>query len=324
MKIGKLSNHQLSELIFKNLGKRRTEVLRYPELGEDVSYLDFDRDLIVMSTDPITGATKNLGHLAVHVACNDIAAGAGEPVAIMLTVMAPKDITEKDLETIVIDAERAAREINIDIIGGHTEITDAVNRIIISGTAIGRGRRTLPGISEGDAIVITKKVALEGTSIIAAEKPEMTEVLTADELKTAIGMSSKISVVPESRIAARHDITSMHDITEGGLLGALFEMSESKKLGFEINGERIPVHEVTGKICVHYGINPLRLISSGSMIITCPEHELSALLSSFEEEDMEATHIGYFRNISEGRVLLGGEGRINVTSEPSDHLYKVI
>ena len=60
------------------------------------------------------------------------------------------------------------------------------------------------------------------------------------------------------------------------------------------------------------------------MIITCPEHELSALLSSFEEEDMEATHIGYFRNISEGRVLLGGEGRINVTSEPSDHLYKVI
>lgn len=328
MKVGKLTTDNLHKLIHGRTGARRGEVVIRPKVGEDCAVVAFGEDGCIISTDPITGSGSEIGKLAVHINCNDIASSGGEIIGLMLTILAPEGTDLETLEAIMDQASSEAKKLNVEIIGGHTEITKAVNQLLVSATAIGKEKMenivaTGSG-REGDTIILTKGVGIEGTGIIAFEKERnLSGVLSPQELQEAKDMLDHISVYKEGRIAGQFGVTSMHDITEGGIFGALWEGCMASGLGCKVDINRLPVPTVTQKICQHFGVNPYQLISSGSMMITLAPDKAKALIERLEEEGIKAFEIGY---MTAKEILFCDEkGTWHPIPEPgADELYKVI
>lgn len=327
MKIGKLPAEVLKEVIFSNIKHKREEVLVRPNIGEDCAVIDFGDYVSVMSTDPITGAAKDIGSLAVHISCNDIASNGVEPIGIMLTIMAPPNTSKEDLKYVMAEADKAAASINVEIIGGHTEITEAVNRMVISTTAIGRQLKgnlvVSKGAKLGDSVFMTKHAGLEGASIIATDLEEkLKEKISYHIIKNAQSFSKDISVVKEGLLAGKVGVNSMHDVTEGGIFGALWEIAEVSKLGIEVYEDKIKVREETKEICKVLSIDPMKLISSGVMVITVPQDKRDILINAFKEEGLEITEIG--KIVEKDRKIIINDKIKNLDSPDVDELYKVI
>jgi hydrogenase expression/formation protein HypE len=325
MKEGKIPPELLKSLIFDNIKVRNEEVIMRPEIGEDCAAIDFGSHACVLSTDPITGAVKNAGALAIHISCNDVAANGVRPVGIMMTILAPPEAEEEDIRRVMEDAGEAALKLGVEIIGGHTEITSAVNRIVISTTALGKVLKDRivrsSGAKAGDDVIMTKWAGLEGTSIIAADKgKELETALTPEEIEAAKSFIDNISVVEEGVAAGEFGASSMHDVTEGGILGAAWEIAECSGKGIEIYIEKIPVREVTKKICSFYGIDPYRLISSGSMLITASKG--AELVEILESKGIPSAIIG--RITERGRNIISN-GKIFPLNPPgADEIYKAL
>lgn len=326
MKIGKLPNKMLQEIIIGKIKSARKEVLLRPEVGEDCSAIDFARDICVLSSDPITGAKNNLGTLAVNVACNDLASCGAEPLGLMVTILAPPHAKKEDIENIMDQMCEAAGLINADILGGHTEVTDAVNRFVISTTCVGKVKKneliTSSSAKPGDSVVLTKFAGMEGTAIIAHDMhSELSTFLESQSIEEAKGYIERISVLKEGLLAAKEGASAMHDVTEGGVLGAVWEICEASGVGAEIYSEQIPVTQITMQICKHYHINPLKLISSGCMIIIIKD--AARLIELLSKEGTEAAIIG---KITEGktRKLISKNKAIEINAPEADELYKVI
>lgn len=327
MKIGKVATEVLEEVIFSNIKYRRPEVLVRPGVGEDCAVVDFGDYVCVMSTDPITGAAKDIGSLAVHISCNDIASSGVEPLGIMLTIMAPPGTTKEDLGRVMVDANEAAASINVEIIGGHTEITDSVNKMIISTTAIGRQPKNklilTRGAKIGDAVFMTKHAGLEGISIIAKDLEEQLEDrLDYATIKNAQNFIKDISVVREGVLAGHIGVSSMHDATEGGILGALWELAEASETGIEIYQDNINIKAETVEICKELSIDPMKLISSGVMTMTVSEDKKDLLLRAFKRGGLELTEVG--RIIDKERVIIKDGKKRQLLPPDVDELYKVI
>lgn len=327
MKVGKLDTELLQKIVFQYITYRREEVLVRPGVGEDCAVVDFGNDACILSTDPITGTAKEVGRLAVHISCNDVASNGVEPLGLMLTIMAPEGTTADEIEEIMRQAGKEAAKLNVEIIGGHTEITTAVNRIVVSSTAIGRQAKnkvvSTKGARVADCVLMTKTAGLEGTAIIAHEHESRLKACMGEKMvEQAKGMMDKISVVPEGVIGGRMGVSSMHDITEGGVLGAVWEMCEASKVGVILYKERIKVAPETVKICRFFDIDPLRLISSGCMLMTIGREKVDALVQSLTEKGIEVSIIGEI--IREGRYLVDGNQKIEIMPPESDELYKAV
>lgn len=329
LKTGKLDSDLLKSLVFEKIKYRNEDVKVRPGIGEDcavVSYGDYD---CIMSTDPITAAASEVGRLAIHITCNDIASNGVQPLGILLAVMLPEGTTEEDVAEIMSQAADTATEVGVEIIGGHTEITPAVNQPVIVSTAIGKAltdtSQTGDSLAEGDVIMITKSVGLEGTGIIAGDYAEELEgVLSREEMDNALSFFDKVSVVKEGVCAGKVGTHGMHDITEGGILGAVWEMCQIAGVGAEIDCDAIPMEKETDKVCRHFGIDPLRLISSGSMVIMVPEGKVEAMKSAMSEINVDISPIGIIRNRDFGIMMKVG-GNIRTVQPPdTDELYKVI
>ncbi len=324
MKIGKISNELLQTAIFDKMVYERPEVIVRPNVGEDCSVLEFGQEEnIVLSTDPITGATAHIGKLAVHISCNDVSTSGAEPVGILVTILLPPGSTEEEFITIMEDITSSARESNIEIIGGHTEITDAVTRPVVSTTVIGKVKKddmlATKGALVGQDIILTKWAGLEGTAILANEYEEaLTHRLGKDIVLAGQKLGDYLSVVPESLVARKCDITSMHDATEGGVLGALWEVAECASVGITIDMDKIPVKEETQKICDVFEISPYHLISSGCMIMTTFEGE--KCLKELEKLNIPATVIGQITK--EGKHMITAGVTEEIKPPESDDLYK--
>lgn len=327
MEIGKLSNEVLEEIVLNNIKYKREEVLMGSKVGEDTGIVDFGADYCVVSTDPITGATKNLGKLAVYVTLNDAATKGAEPVALLITLLCPVGISKEEIDLIMQEASDAAKDEKVEIIGGHTEITDAVNRTIINSTVLAKLKKEfLPNyenIKIGDKLIVTKWLGLEGTNILVNELGEKAfEILTKEEIELSKELINSISVVKEGSIGIKNGALYMHDITEGGLYGAIWEASNATKKGIKVYQDKFPVLEATRKICDAFDINPFKLISSGSMLIIVPSEKLDELMLSLENENILATCIGEITE--EGIVSVIGGLENPVESPKSDDLYKAL
>ncbi len=327
MKIGKVPIEVLKEIIFSNIKHRRPEVLVRPGIGEDCAVVDFDKYVCVMSTDPITGAVKSIGSLAVHISCNDIASAGVEPIGIMLTVLAPPGTTAEDLDCVMSDANKAAASVNVEIIGGHTEITGSVNKMIISATAVGRQLKDklilTKGAKTGDAVFMTKHAGLEGISIIAEDLEEqLAGKISSDTIKTAQGFAKDISVVKEGVLAGNIGVNSMHDVTEGGVLGALWELAEASEVGIEIYENNINVRRETIEICRELSIDPMKLISSGVMVMTTSEDKKNLLTEAFKEANIELTEVGKITD--KDHVVIRNGKEYSLLPPDVDELYKVV
>lgn len=323
MKEGKIPSELLRELVFNNIKVKHEDVILRPEIGEDCTAIEFGDYACVLSTDPITGAQKDIGALAVHISCNDVASSGVRPLALLMTIMAPPTATEEDIRIIMKDAGEAAASLNVEIAGGHTEITSAVNKIIVSTTAIGKIIKhklvKTSGAKIGDAVIMTKYAGLEGTAILAKDRElDLTGKLTKQQLDKAMSLSSQISVVKEGVLAGEFGVNSMHDVTEGGILGAAWEVAESSNTGVEVYLDSIPLLEETKKICDIFSINPYRLISSGSMIITCSNG--NELVELFKASGIPSAIIG--KIIEKEKVLIDNGIRKELDPPGPDELFK--
>lgn len=326
LQAGKLDSDLLKELVFKHLVIKRPEVLLRSELGEDCAVLDPQGSLCVLSTDPITGAGEILGSLAVHVNCNDIAAQGIAPVGLMLTLLAPVGTTPEELEGVMKQAAQEAARLNVEIIGGHTEVTAAVNRMVVSGVAIGfkandTGKRR--GVKAGDALVMTKTAGLEGTGILLSDFAEvLAGALSPEELEQSPQFFQQLSVVPEGVLGGRHQALKLHDVTEGGILGAVWEMCQGANLGCLVEVERIPVHPITMKVCDHFKIDPYRLISSGSMLLIMAQESVEGYLEALKAQGIQGTVIG---EMTPGTPRIKIQGQVQELMPPGpDELFKVV
>ncbi|MDR1060582.1 MAG: AIR synthase family protein [Clostridiales bacterium] len=287
MQIGKVPNHILDRIVLGKIRSRDSRVLSSSGIGEDCGVLDLGDNHCIVSSDPITGAAEDIGKIAVHVACNDIATCGVRPVALMSTVLLPPGASEAELEAVMDDIVGTADSIGVSVIGGHTEVTDAVSRIVVSLTSIGIARPggyvTSKGARAGDTIVMTKQAGLEGTAILAAEgRGELEARFGAAFVEEAVRLKRELSVIAEGVLAGGLSAHAMHDVTEGGVYGAVWELAEASGKGARVHRDRIPVLGVTRDVCRHFGIDPYRLVSSGSMLIATdrPGEMIAALEAS--------------------------------------------
>lgn len=326
MKSGKLSPSDLQTSVFRYLGQTRPEVLVHAGLGEDCSVVEFGDDVLVISTDPITGTATNIGRLAVVISCNDVASCGAEPIGLMVTIMAPESCTSADIETAMRQIDEEAKAQQIEVLGGHTEITTAVTRMVINSTVIGKARRdsyvTSSGAQPGDSIIVSKAVGLEGTAILAHDRAaRLSELVSPEVVARAQRFIDEISVVKEALAAVRGRVTAMHDATEGGFLGALYELAGASRVGFEVDRQAVPLREETRLICRAASIDPLRLISSGSVIITTPEPD--DVISRIRAAGVDATVVGRVVPGCTG-VVIEGEFRQQVEPPDADQLYTAL
>lgn len=345
LETGKLDSDMLRQIVFGKITYRNDDVKVRPGIGEDCALIDFGDYDCVMSTDPISSTVSDIGRLAIHITCNDIASNGIQPLGIMLACMLPEGTTDADVEEIMQQAGTTAAEVGVEIIGGHTEITPAVRQPVIVSTAIGKapagtsqdGNDMIPG----DFIMMTKAVGLEGTGIIACDHeeqlraacgPDGERLVSDEEIAKAKSFLDMVSVVPEGVAAGKVGTHGMHDITEGGILGAVWEMCQISHTGAEVWEDAIPMHPETKKICSLFDVNPLRLISSGSMIIIVPKEKRTEMEEAMKAAGVEASVIGIIKEESDGicmarRTLTCGSGcmgRIKVKIDPpyADEIYK--
>lgn len=328
MKEGKMSNDQLEDSILSHLTHDREDILIGPGVGEDCAAIAFGDMVCTLTTDPITGATKDIGKIAVHVSCNDIASSGLTPIALLITILLPLSSTNEDAKGIMLQAQETASEMNLAIIGGHTEFTSAVNRPVLSVTAVGKGNRNqltaTKGAQIGDAIVMSKWAGFEGTAIIANEKWEelLSKGLKKERLEKAVALLEDLSVVPEGQIGSKHKVHAMHDVTEGGIYGAVWEMCQASGVGARLIEKEIPLLTETREICEVYGLNPYRLISSGSMLMLMSDADYLRAKNEAESQGILLTKIGIVTE-SEGITVETQNGEVEIAPPDVDELYQV-
>ena len=327
MKIGKLPENVLVRSVFKQLHTKRPEILQGAGVGEDCAAMILAEDeVFVVSTDPITGTTQDIGKVGMMVTLNDLASAGAEPVGVLLTALLPEDITEPEIRGMMQQIDAECEKYQVQVMGGHTEVTRAVNQPVLTVTGIGKVKKgamvSTGGAKPGDDIVVTKWIAIEGTSILAKEKE--TELLTRypqNLIDEAKAMDKHLSVVPEAAIAVKSGVSAMHDVTEGGIFGAFWEMAEASGVGLEIDLKKIPIRQESVEICEFFGINPYELISSGSMLMAAEDGNL--LVRSLKKAGIEATVVGK-AVAGNDRVLVNEEERRFLEPPKADELYKVL
>lgn len=326
MKVGKLPENVLKRTVLKKVNSVREEVILGAAVGEDCAALKLEEDeVFVISTDPITGTAKDIGTLAIQITANDLASSGAMPVGVMLTILLPDKTLEDELKVIMDDVSNACMELDMEIIGGHTEVTTSVNRPLLSVTGVGKAKEgTLiktSGVKPGMDIVMTKAIALEGTSIIAKEKyEELISHFPKHMIDKAICFDKEILVVKDAMVA-KDKACSMHDVTEGGIYGALWEMAEASNVGIEIDLKKISIRQETVEICEYYGINPYKLISSGCLLIAT--NDGNGLVKELNSDNIQAYVIGKATDSNDRVILNDGEKRF-LEPPAKDELYKII
>ncbi len=326
MRIGKISESVLKRSVLRQIKWKRDEILVGAGLGEDCAILaSGEEDVLVLSMDPITGASDHIGLLAVQGIINDIATSGAEPIGIMLSLLLPEDFSEEELKKLMIEVEQTCASLNIQLMGGHTEVTDAVKRPIITVTGVGKAKKetvlSTKGARPGQDVVLSKWIGLEGTSIAAREKTEILEKkFPPTFLEEAKAFERYLSIVPEAATAIRSGVTAMHDVTEGGIFGALWELAESSGVGLEIELKKISIKQETVEICEVLELNPYELISGGALLMVT-DHG-SDLVRILEEKKIHAVVIG---KTTEGndRVVFNEEEKRFLEPPKPDQIYKL-
>ena len=330
MELGKFPAALLERL----LAKGRTEdprVLLGPRVGEDAAIIDMGRQLLVAKSDPVTFATDLIGWYAVQVNANDVACCGGTPRWFLATLLIPERFSEGEAEEIFDQVLEACRSLNVALVGGHSEVTRGIDRPIVMGTMLGevhpdRLVRT-GGAQEGDSIVLTKGIAIEGTALLARDCGDALRRAgvpqpVIDRASTFL-VNPGISVVTDCRIAvAAARVHSLHDPTEGGLITGLREVARASGLGLAIEEGSLPVLPQCQTICQALGLDPLGLLASGALLITLAAGDVPALLSALGREGIVGWEIGQILAPEEGLIMIGAQGEVPLPEFHRDELAR--
>lgn len=327
MKTGKLPENVMKRSVFRQLHIKRDEVLLKAGVGADCTALKLGADeAAVFTSDPVIWTDESDGKRAVCAVCNDLACMGAEPVGLMLTALLPIEIEEPQIREMVRAISGQCEPLGIQILGGHTQVTPAVNEPVVSVAGVGKAKEellVLPGnVRPGDDIIVTKWVALEGTWRIARRKKEELAVrYPAHMIEEAAGFDRYMSVLPEAALAVKSGVRAMHDISEGGVFGALWEMAESSGVGLEIDLRKIPLRQETVEICDFYGLNPYQLTSAGSMLMAAADG--NALVHTLEQAGIFAAAVGKAVPGND-RVLVNVDERRFLEPPKTDEIYRIV
>ena len=314
MQAGKLPLEYL-EKILGGLSSNDPRVALGPAAGEDAALIDMGDKYLVAKTDPITFATDRIGWYAVQVNANDIAVMGAVPKWMMATILLPEGSSEKQIESVIAQLNEACNDIGVSLIGGHTEITYDLPRPIISGVMLGevdKGKEVRSsGAREGDSIIMTKAIAIEGCSILALEAGNrlIEAGLSQEDVDAGKRLLNNpgISVVRDARISvAAGKITAMHDPTEGGITGGLRELAMASGLGMKIDQNCIALTNTTRQYCDALSLDPLGLIASGSLLACVSPEDEKAVIEALWSEGIAAWKIGEMLEKSFGIKISSG------------------
>jgi len=299
---GKLPSELLGRLL-SSVPRDDPRVIVGPGVGLDAAVIALDDEhCLVAKSDPITFATDLIGWYAVQVCANDIATTAAVPRWFMATVLLPDADNNAELaEEIIAQLSEACAALEISLVGGHTEITYGLDRPLVCGVMLGEVRRdrlvVSSGVRPGDAIILSKGIAVEGTAIIAREKGDE----LCGDLEPALLARCKnfltdpgISVLKEAGIAVQAGrVHAMHDPTEGGLANGLWEMAQASGVSLAIDVPVVPVYTETLELCRLIGLDPWGLIASGALLLAVEADDAKRIIDAMVAAGIRASVIGY-------------------------------
>ncbi|MEM2876361.1 MAG: AIR synthase family protein [Candidatus Bathyarchaeia archaeon] len=327
--VGKLSIDELKRYILPFRGAYDPNVILGQMVGGDAAIINLGEKKLILKADPITGAVKELGWLAVAIPSNDVATVGGKPQWLLPVLIMPTSEDAESARDIMSQIDKAAKRLGIAIVGGHTEFISGIDHPLVCSlvAAVTSGRLlSASGAEPGNMIVLTKGVAIEATGIIASDLSEEVEAAFGREfLATVAKFIEEVCIVPEALEAASIDgVTAMHDPTEGGILTALHELAEASRTGLVVYRNRIFISEEARKICQHFGIDPLGSLSSGALLITVKEESVGTLLKSMWRLGVKAEVIGEVKDEEFGRKMILEDGRVvDIPLPERDELWKI-
>lgn len=313
------------------VGKPRVELLRRllgmipqedprvvvgPRVGEDAAVIDMGDRYLVLTVDPITFTTDQIGWYAVQVNANDLAVRGARPLWFTMVLLLPEgEATERLLDEVFAQVVEACRAVGATVVGGHTEVTAGLGRPILIGGMLGEvAKKTLvrtSGARVGDHVLLSKGIAIEGTAILAREREaELKRLGLPEELvERAKGylLQPGISVLEEALLAVETArVHAMHDPTEGGLSSGLYELAEASGVGLRVFREQIPILPECEELCRALGLDPLGTIASGALLLTAPPGEAEKLLSRCAEAGIPCAAIGEVVERAQGLQMIAG------------------
>lgn len=307
--LGKLPPDILESVVLRRRGVPSPLLKVKPKIGLDVAVIALKNGYLIISSDPITGVAEEIGWYAVNVAANDVATSGARPMFLQSVILLSEGSDTTTLKQITNDMHKAAKQIGLTITGGHTETVKGLKRPIVISTCISVAESyvTAAHARPGDVILMTKAAALEGTSILARYDKTL-KSLPPTLKREAVNLAKKISVVEEAVEAfSTGYVHAMHDPTEGGVIGGLWEMAEASKVGFIVYRSKIPILDVTKRICQLKGIDPLRLISSGTLLLAVDPEGVDVVKRRLEAKGIPTAEIGRFT--FSGRIIVDEAGR---------------
>ena len=273
-------------------------------LGEDAALIHVPEGILVAASDPVTGASKGAGSLLVHINANDLACKGANPSWLVVTLIVPDSLGVTFIQEIMSEIHGTCAELGIAIAGGHTELTDRYEQPVISGTMLGMTRYELStkNIHAGDVILLTGHAGLEGMSIIAHDRPELfAGLFTGLELEEIRSWQGDLSVLKPAGIL-REYAHYMHDPTEGGLNGALYETARACGLGLSLYYD-LPVSPLTLRAADALHFNPYNLISSGMLIAVLPPDKVNEAQARLTEQGITSGIAGEFTEDDTGLTI---------------------
>ena len=332
LRAGKLPLEILSQML-ERVEIRDPRVFLGPAAGEDAALIDFGDRYLVAKTDPVTFATDLIGWYVVQVNANDLAAMGATPRWLMATLLLPEGTTGGEAQAIFDQILEACEGLNVALVGGHTEITYGLPRPLVVGAMLGEVRKDrvvlTSGAQIGDAIVLTKGIAIEGTAILAREAKDRLRAagVAADLIEKAKGMlfDPGISVVRDAAVACEAaDVHAMHDPTEGGLATALRELATAAGVGLTTDLRRLPVVDECRTICEALELDPLGLIASGALLLTVSAADAAGVIEALGREGIPAYEIGRVTSPEGGLRLMTEEGSTALPSFERDELARFL
>ncbi len=328
---GKVPTSVLRSSVFPFSGARSRRVLLGPSVGEDAAVISMGKHALILTTDPITGTDARIGWLSVHINANDAACRGAQPLWYLANLLLPVGSGESTVRQIMQQIDKAARELGISVVGGHSEITIGLDRPIVVGFIAGETDAgsyvTTGGARLGDDIILTKTAGIEGTAILAADLAGyLRRKLPLSILKSASRFFERISVVEAAMTAVRTGgVHALHDPTEGGIIHGLWELAEASKVGMHVHEANISVANETNAICRVLRIDPLKLISSGALLIASDKRKTSSIVASLTRKRVPCARIGRILPHKNGRRLVRSDGSsIRIEPPARDELYVVL
>jgi len=330
--VGKLPSDILERLLNTYTSKDGRVVVG-PAIGEDAAVIDIGDRYLIAKTDPITFVAEDIGAYTVFINANDIATTGGTPRWFLATVLLPEKHASPELaERIFSQLSSACKRIEVSLCGGHTEITAGIERPIVIGMMLGEvdkdGLITTSGAKEGDDIILTKAIAVEGVSIIARQK---SEELAGRFGKDFVDQCKRfaedpgISILKEASIARRScNIHSMHDPTEGGLATGLYEIAKAAGVGIIVDEARIPIMDECKVLSDYYKLHPLGLIASGSLLMTLNPADSDIVINNLNKNGITASNIGKIVKIGEGVKIKNGGDVKDLQRFERDEVTKIL